>query len=68
MGFLDWRFAPEDVTQHVTMFVGDADDILDPGMSKSLAERLPDATLSTWPGAGHYGVYGRWAEFLTAIV
>ena len=22
----------------------------------------------TWPGAGHYGVYGRWQEFLTAIV
>ncbi len=67
-GFLDWGFAPEDVTQRVTMFVGDADDILEPGMSKSLAERLPDVTLSTWPGAGHYGVYGRWAEFLTAIV
>ena len=67
-GFLDWGFAPEDVTQHVTMFVGDADDILDPAMSKSLAERLPDASLTTWPGAGHYGVYGCWAAFLTAIV
>jgi pimeloyl-ACP methyl ester carboxylesterase len=67
-GFLDWGFAPEDVTQHVTMFVGDADDILDPGMSKSLSERFPDATLTTWPGAGHYGVYGRWQEFLSAIL
>jgi pimeloyl-ACP methyl ester carboxylesterase len=66
-GFLDWGFAPEDVTQHVEMFVGDADDILDPAMSTSLAERLPDATLHTWPGAGHYGVYGRWQEFLGAI-
>jgi pimeloyl-ACP methyl ester carboxylesterase len=67
-GFLDWGFAPEDVTQPVTMFVGDADDILDPGMSKSLSERFPDATLTTWPGAGHYGVYGRWQEFLSAIL
>jgi pimeloyl-ACP methyl ester carboxylesterase len=67
-GFLDWGFAPEDVTQPVTMFVGDADDILDPAMSKSLAERLPHATLTTWPGAGHYGVYGRWQEFLSAIL
>jgi len=67
-GFLDWGFAPEDVTQPVTMFVGDADDILDPGMSKSLSERLPDATLTTWSGAGHYGVYGRWPEFLSAIL
>jgi pimeloyl-ACP methyl ester carboxylesterase len=50
------------------MFVGDADDILDPDMSKVLSERLPDATLTTWPGAGHYGVYGRWQEFLSAIL
>ena len=67
-GFLDWGFVPERVTQHVEMFVGDADDILDPAMSTSLSERLPDATLHTWPGAGHYGVYGRWQEFLSAIV
>jgi pimeloyl-ACP methyl ester carboxylesterase len=67
-GFLDWGFAPEDVDQHVELYVGDADDILDPAMSKRLSERLPDCTLHTWPGAGHYGVYGRWPEFLTAIV
>lgn len=67
-GFLDWGFAPDDVHQHVELSVGDADDILDPAMSKSLSERLPDCTLHTWPGAGHYGVYGRWQEFLTAIV
>ena len=67
-GFLDWGFVPDGVTQHVEMFVGDADDILDPAMSTSLSERLPDATLHTWPGAGHYGVYGRWQEFLSAIV
>ena len=67
-GFLDWGFAPEEVTQHVELFVGDADDILDPEMSSSLAERLPDAALHTWPGAGHYGVYGRWQEFLSALV
>ncbi len=66
--FLDWGFAPEDVAQHVELFVGDADDILDPAMSHHLAERLPDVTLHTWPGAGHYGVYGRWEEFLTSIL
>jgi pimeloyl-ACP methyl ester carboxylesterase len=67
-GFLDWGFAPEDVTQRVTMFVGDADDILDPAMSKSLFERLPNADLHHWRCVGHYGVYGRWQEFLSAIV
>ncbi len=67
-GFLDWGFAPEDVTQHVEMFVGDADDILDPAMSTSLFERLPNADLQHWRRTGHYGVYGRWQEFLSAIV
>ena len=38
--------APEDVTQHVEMFVGDADDILDPG-GRGLP---PDAS---GPGVGH---------------
>ena len=67
-GFLDWGFAPEDVTQRVTMFVGDADDILDPAMSQSLFERLPNADLHHWRRVGHYGVYGRWQEFLSAIL
>jgi len=67
-GFLDWGLAPEDVRQHVELFVGDADDILDPEMSSHLGARLPDVALHTWHGAGHYGVYGRWTEFLTAIV
>jgi pimeloyl-ACP methyl ester carboxylesterase len=66
--FLDWGFTPEDVHQHVELFVGDADDILDPEMSNRLAKRLPDCTERTWKGAGHYGVYGRWQEFLGALV
>jgi pimeloyl-ACP methyl ester carboxylesterase len=67
-GFLDWGFVPEDVHQHVELFVGDADDILDPEMTARLARRLPDSTVHTWSGAGHYGVYGRWDEFLAALV
>ena len=65
--FLDWGFRPEDVTQHVELFVGDADDILDPEMSHRLSKRLPDCSTHWWPGAGHYGVYGRWEEFLKAL-
>jgi len=67
-GFLDWGFEPEAVRQHVELYVGDGDDILDPKMSDRLAARLPDCTKHTWPGAGHYGVYGRWEEFLGALV
>ena len=65
--FLDWGFRPEDVPQHVEVFVGDADDVLDPEMSSRLARRLPDSALHIWPGAGHYGVYGRWRRFLEDV-
>ena len=39
-----------------------------PEMSERLSKRLPDCTVHTWPGAGHYGVYGRWEELLGALV
>jgi pimeloyl-ACP methyl ester carboxylesterase len=66
--FLDWGFEPEDVSQHVELFVGTADDILDPEMSDRLAARLPDVTPHRWRGAGHYAVYAHWDEFLRALV
>jgi len=66
--FFDWGFKPDDVKQHVELFVGDADDILDPEMSDRLKARLPDCTEHKWTGAGHYGVYGRWEEFLSALI
>jgi pimeloyl-ACP methyl ester carboxylesterase len=66
--FLDWGFKPEDVRQHVELFVGDADDILDPKMSERLSARLPDCAMHIWSGAGHYGVYARWEEFIGALV
>jgi pimeloyl-ACP methyl ester carboxylesterase len=67
-GFLDWGFAPEEVTQHVAMYVGDADDILDPEMSTRLSRRIPDCTVHSWAGAGHYAVYGRWQEFIGSLI
>ncbi|MGZ4689896.1 MAG: alpha/beta fold hydrolase [Acidimicrobiia bacterium] len=66
--FLDWGFKPEEVRQHVELFTGDVDDILDPDMTERLTARLPDSAAHTWAGAGHYGVYARWEEFLGALV
>lgn len=65
--FLDWGFKPEDVSQHVEIFHGDADDILAPEMSERLSRRLPDCTSHVWTGAGHYGVYAHWREFLGSL-
>jgi pimeloyl-ACP methyl ester carboxylesterase len=66
----DWGFRPEDISHHVELFYGDADDMLDPKMPLHLAERLPDCTTHVWPGAGHYGFVDRdrWVQFLSAAV
>src|SRR5262249_29792896 len=65
----DWGFEPEDVSHHVELFCGDADDILDPKMPKQLADRLPECTFHVWSDTGHYGFVERerWIDFLTAV-
>lgn len=65
--FLDWKFTPEEVNQHVDLFFGDADEILDPKMADLLAGRLPDCESHTWPGGGHYSVFAHWEEFLAPL-
>ena len=49
--FLDWGFEVEAVAQPVTLFVGDADDILDPEMSDRLAARLPTPRCTAGPAS-----------------
>lgn len=66
--FLDWGFRPDDVAQPVVLFAGDTDDILEPESSRRLAARLPQCDITWWPATGHYGVYGRWPEFLQALI
>ncbi|MCB0864146.1 MAG: alpha/beta hydrolase [Solirubrobacterales bacterium] len=67
--FLDWGFNPEEVTQPVALFLGDADEILAPDMYRGLAERLPGAgPPREWPGGGHYALFARerWRELMEA--
>ena len=70
MALWHWGFAPEDVRQQVTLFYGDADDILDIRMPQHMAQRLPHCTAHAWEGAGHYGFVDRqrWTEFLSAAL
>jgi pimeloyl-ACP methyl ester carboxylesterase len=64
-----WGFEIEDVRQPFDVFYGDADDVISPEMSKRVAEQLPDATATIWPGAGHYGFVDRdrWSAYLGAL-
>lgn len=69
MALWDWGFDPEEISQHVELFYGDADDILDITMPLRLAERLPDCTTHVWENAGHYGFVdlNRWSDFMSAV-
>jgi hypothetical protein len=51
----DWGFEPEDISQHVDLFYGDADDLLDREMSQQLGARLPDCTTHVWRGVATTG-------------
>lgn len=64
--FLDWGFAPEEVTQPTRLFLGDADQILSPDMYRGLARRLPRCETREWAGEGHYALFHHWPEFLSA--
>lgn len=67
--FLDWGFTPEDVSQPVEVFHGDADEILAPEMYRELAARLPGAGAArAWSGGGHYALFaeGNWRELMEA--
>lgn len=65
--FLAWEFPLESVTQPVTLFVGDADEILDAEMASVFTTRLPNVTASHWEDGGHYAVFSHWEEFLNPL-
>lgn len=64
----DWGFDISEILQPVTVFYGDADDLIDPQMPQQLAALLPNCHSQVWPGAGHYGFVDRerWRDFLAA--
>ncbi len=49
-----WGFAPEDVTVPVRVFQGGADTLVPEAWGRELARRIPGATLSLYPGEGHF--------------
>jgi pimeloyl-ACP methyl ester carboxylesterase len=49
-----WGFDPEDVTVPVRIFQGAADVLVPEAWGRSLAARIPGATISCYPGEGHF--------------
>ena len=49
-----WGFAPEEVRVPVGVFQGGMDVLVPPAWGESLADRIPGATLTTYPEDGHF--------------
>ena len=48
-----WGFAPEEVKGTVDLWQGDDDTLVPPSWAIELHRRMPQATLTTFPGEGH---------------
>jgi pimeloyl-ACP methyl ester carboxylesterase len=62
-----WGFAPERVTEPVTVWQGDADTLVPASWGATLAARIPDARLVAVPEAGHFVAFTHTAEVLADL-
>ncbi len=62
-----WDFALEEVPLPVHLWQGDDDAMVPVHHARDLAERLPDATLTIVPDAGHLSIAERIGEMLDAL-
>ena len=63
-----WGFAPEEVRVPVRIFQGSADEIVPPAWGRSLADRVPGASLALFPGEGHFIGLTRREEVLRWLI
>jgi pimeloyl-ACP methyl ester carboxylesterase len=62
-----WGFEPADITVPVQIWQGDADDLVPPAWAQRLADAIPDSTLRTVAGAGHFLWYDHWDDIFGAV-
>jgi pimeloyl-ACP methyl ester carboxylesterase len=65
---LPWGFTLRQVTRPVRIWWGDADTIVDRVDSEFLAHAIPNATLTVYPGDGHFFPIKRWADLLATVL
>ncbi len=49
-----WGFTPEDLSTSINVFQGTADTLVPEAWGRMLADRLPGASLTLYPGEGHF--------------
>jgi pimeloyl-ACP methyl ester carboxylesterase len=62
-----WAIALDEITVPVQCWHGTADTLVPLSHTTALVERLPDATLTTWPDEGHLALITHIAEVLDDI-
>ncbi|MHB1519005.1 MAG: alpha/beta fold hydrolase [Acidimicrobiales bacterium] len=63
-GCAPWGFTPEQVSVPVRIFQGDADRLVPPAWGRELARLIPHATITSYPGEGHFIGLTRRSEVL----
>jgi pimeloyl-ACP methyl ester carboxylesterase len=63
-----WGFAPHDVRGPVTIWQGDADELVPPAWAERLARSIPDARMELLAGEGHFLGYRHQEEVLRDLV
>ena len=59
-----WGFAPEDLSGTIGIYQGSADTLVPEAWGRMLADRLPRASLTLYPGEGHFIALTRRGEVL----
>ncbi|HLM97308.1 MAG TPA: alpha/beta hydrolase [Acidimicrobiales bacterium] len=63
-----WGFAPEDIAVPVHVFQGEADALVPDAWGRELARRIPGATITCYPGEGHFIALTRRRDVLESLV
>ncbi len=63
-----WGFVPEEVHGCVDLWQGDDDTLVPAAWAVELKRRIPQATLTTFPGEGHLIALSRRREIMTRLV
>ena len=63
-----WGFAPEDIAVPVHVFQGGADALVPEAWGRELARRIPGATITCYPGEGHFIALTRRRDVLESLL
>ena len=57
-----WSFGLDQVTQPVSLWYGENDELMPVTFGEWMVEELPQATLTVWPECGHLGLFPHWHD------